>query len=484
MRTRIKKIIGITILFALSLNMPVFSDNSQNNISVTLNGTKLSMAVQPQMIKDRTMIPLRFVFEALGADVYWDDETLRGFQIIAAVKNNKKIIMAIEEYKFYKFTGNNIAGFAEESESVHLDVPPFIIDNITFIPIRAVCEAFDMTVDWEENTNTVRLSCSPDFINEKENDTFLKDHLKDLLKDEYFSGGFSPFVEIVYETPDVHADVMIVANETDPVPQACVINTNPDEIHAFLNAYQWHDYHIHCVPDSDAPHCTANFIYGDQQKESFFYRNDWLTLPYNSALNAKLKDVMESFYQQTEFSYRYFITAPLSVDYTALKEKLLDKDALYVYSHLAESDSPKHPYLTLEYQAYEKDYAHIKDISSVSTDEHELGEFEPDNIFIPFIDSLKEDGLYFSNNTPNFASSVSGQRIDNFFNRRITVYLQKPLDEQTVTNYTQRWPGSLEYSLPETYQFAMITDHILSAREVETIQNNYNIVIQEQPEKK
>lgn len=41
----------------------------------TVNGKNKSLDVPPQLIKDRTMVPLRFVTEALGAQVEWNGDT-------------------------------------------------------------------------------------------------------------------------------------------------------------------------------------------------------------------------------------------------------------------------------------------------------------------------------------------------------------------------------------------------------------------------
>ena len=54
------------------LTIPAMADNG---IQVTINGEAIPFYVPPQMVNDRTMVPLRAIFEALGASVDWNPET-------------------------------------------------------------------------------------------------------------------------------------------------------------------------------------------------------------------------------------------------------------------------------------------------------------------------------------------------------------------------------------------------------------------------
>ena len=48
--------------------------NGGEEISVFVNDERVSFDVAPTIINDRTMVPVRAIFEALGAEVRWDDE--------------------------------------------------------------------------------------------------------------------------------------------------------------------------------------------------------------------------------------------------------------------------------------------------------------------------------------------------------------------------------------------------------------------------
>ncbi|MCL2416270.1 MAG: stalk domain-containing protein [Defluviitaleaceae bacterium] len=114
-----------------------------NTINVTLNGTPVEFDVPPQMIDNRTMVPLRPIFEALGADIDWNGDT----QTVTATRNGTVVVMQV---------GNPV--ITVDGNNVTLDVAPVIIDGRTLVPARAVAESFGVSVDWDGNTQTVILT--------------------------------------------------------------------------------------------------------------------------------------------------------------------------------------------------------------------------------------------------------------------------------------------------------------------------------------
>ena len=147
---KIRKIISIFLTavmlsaFAGFGNYAVFAED---NITVTVNGNKLNFD-QPPIIKDgRTLVPLRAIFEALGAEVTWLGEE----QAIAAQSGDTTIVMQIGNNQFGKMTSS------DNGVTYDLDVPPEIINGRTLVPARAVAEALDCSVDWDGNTQTVTI---------------------------------------------------------------------------------------------------------------------------------------------------------------------------------------------------------------------------------------------------------------------------------------------------------------------------------------
>jgi len=131
---------GLKALTEKDINFDVLK--SYTGIAVIVNGNKVEFDVQPQIINGRTMVPVRGIFEALNAVVDWDGST----QTVIAKKDNTII----------KFTINELS-FKKNNEIKKLDVPAQIIDGRTLVPVRAIGESFDCTVDWDDSGVTKKV---------------------------------------------------------------------------------------------------------------------------------------------------------------------------------------------------------------------------------------------------------------------------------------------------------------------------------------
>ena len=100
------------------------------------------------MINDRTMVPMRRIFECVGAKVEWDEET----QKITATRRvwdhwrdeTTVIEMHIGSKTMY------VNGEAKE-----MDVAPILDGDRTLVPVRFITEAFDAKVDWDNDNQYV-----------------------------------------------------------------------------------------------------------------------------------------------------------------------------------------------------------------------------------------------------------------------------------------------------------------------------------------
>ncbi len=148
-----KKIISAILLIAIVLTMTtmVFADSK---IDVTVDGLKVIFDVEPQLINDRTMVPMRAIFEKLGATVTWEEAT----STVTAVKDKTTIKITI---------GSSIA--YKNKQSVTLDSPAVIVNDRTLVPIRFVSESLGCTVDWinmDKDYNRVLINSKSDWEKE------------------------------------------------------------------------------------------------------------------------------------------------------------------------------------------------------------------------------------------------------------------------------------------------------------------------------
>jgi hypothetical protein len=139
-----KKILGILIAVMMVVTLTATFVGAQQEISVKLNDAKIDFAdVKPQIISGRTMVPLRAIFEALGASVEWDDAT----KTVKSTKGDISISLTIGANELKK-----------NGESKALDVPAQIIDSRTMVPVRAISEAYECEVNWDDATKTVLIT--------------------------------------------------------------------------------------------------------------------------------------------------------------------------------------------------------------------------------------------------------------------------------------------------------------------------------------
>lgn len=139
-----KKIISILITIAImTTTIPVIA---QGDIKVTLDGKQIQFDVQPQIINDYTMVPMRAIFESLGYEVAWDGDART---VTAKKPNTRTIKMTVGNSKMY--VDDSINGYGV----FVLDAPPQIIDERTLVPVRAIAEADGCRVDWDGSTRTV-----------------------------------------------------------------------------------------------------------------------------------------------------------------------------------------------------------------------------------------------------------------------------------------------------------------------------------------
>ena len=119
-----------------------FGNIPKSSIGILVNGTALTFdpGAEPQIVEDRTMVPLRAIFEALNVQVNWDGNT----KTVTATGRDRQVVLTIGQKEI---TVNGI--------KTEIDVPAMIISDRTMVPVRAVAQSLGCTVDWIADTKTV-----------------------------------------------------------------------------------------------------------------------------------------------------------------------------------------------------------------------------------------------------------------------------------------------------------------------------------------
>ena len=117
-----------------------YSEEADKEIQVMLNGEPLTFDRAPIHYKDRVMVPIRTIFEALEYEVTWNEET----DTAIATKDDDIIHTAVGKCAITR--GNTIS---------YSDVAPINVSGRVMVPVRAIAEITGCTVTWDEETKTV-----------------------------------------------------------------------------------------------------------------------------------------------------------------------------------------------------------------------------------------------------------------------------------------------------------------------------------------
>ncbi len=126
----------------LSASIPQFMtvNHEPNNIQVYIGGEKQSYEQPPVNSNGNVLVPLRAIFESLGATVEWNSTT----QTVTATREGRTVILTIGSKTAY------INGVA-----VTLSAEPQLVNGYTMVPVRFVSEAFGGEVEWNGEASSV-----------------------------------------------------------------------------------------------------------------------------------------------------------------------------------------------------------------------------------------------------------------------------------------------------------------------------------------
>jgi len=111
------------------------------NVSVIVNGRTINFDQPPIERAGRVFVPLRGVFENLGASVVYSNG------MINATGNGRNVSLRIGS------TQATVNG-----QTQYLDVAPFLVGARTLVPLRFVAQALGASVDWNNSTSTVTIT--------------------------------------------------------------------------------------------------------------------------------------------------------------------------------------------------------------------------------------------------------------------------------------------------------------------------------------
>ncbi len=146
-----KKAITMLAMFGILFTVST-AVNAIKPIDIRIGGKVLETDVKPIIIEGRTMLPVRAVFEALGAEVDYIAEERKA----VATKKDTVVTFVID---------SNVMTINGAEKTI--DVPAMIKDSSTLVPVRACAESFDLKVEWNNNTRTVIIKAPVSVIEQR-----------------------------------------------------------------------------------------------------------------------------------------------------------------------------------------------------------------------------------------------------------------------------------------------------------------------------
>jgi len=113
------------------------------SIDVLLDGDRLEFEVPAQIINGRAVVPLRAIFEALGADIEWNEAA----KTVTATKGDAVVVLTI----------GSVSPIVN-GRVVTIDQPGIVISGRTMVPLRFVAEALSVSVNWDGTLRTVTIT--------------------------------------------------------------------------------------------------------------------------------------------------------------------------------------------------------------------------------------------------------------------------------------------------------------------------------------
>jgi len=121
-----------------------YAQDQNGGIQVTVNGNPVQFdAAQPQMIDGRVFVPIRGVFEQMGANVDWDPSS--------------QTVMADGHDRHVRLTLNSVDA-SVNGRVVTMDTPPQLVEDTTMVPLRFLSEALGGHVDWQPQNDLVAIT--------------------------------------------------------------------------------------------------------------------------------------------------------------------------------------------------------------------------------------------------------------------------------------------------------------------------------------
>lgn len=147
-----KRYLSAVLVFVLLISVISTASAAVNqgfvysNIRVVANGEWVTFPTPPVVKNERLLIPIRSVFEMMGAKVEWYPND----QSFSVTLGSNSILMKIGD-----------KNFEVNGQKMLMDVEPILLNGTSMVPLRFAAEALGVKVEWDSANNAVILGSRP-----------------------------------------------------------------------------------------------------------------------------------------------------------------------------------------------------------------------------------------------------------------------------------------------------------------------------------
>ena len=148
------------------------TDASETSITVLLNGEPVTFDAQPEILAGTTFVPLRSIFEQLGAEVEWNQQR----QEALLTSGREEICLKV---------GSRVA--IRNTEVSSLTDAPYLKEDRVMVPLRYLSESLGYDVTWNPETRTAEIRSSQSGSQEETSGSSSEDSGENTAEDTSFS---------------------------------------------------------------------------------------------------------------------------------------------------------------------------------------------------------------------------------------------------------------------------------------------------------
>lgn len=141
-----KKLIRNLFILSILLLGLMNAGTKAASLNLIIDGNNVTKSASPIVKNRRTLVPLRFIGEALGKEVIWNND-------------EKSVTVSDENASFKLYIDSKIIDNSDGTLKF-TDVAPCIVNRKTYLPLRAIAELMNIGVGYDKASSTVTIDSS------------------------------------------------------------------------------------------------------------------------------------------------------------------------------------------------------------------------------------------------------------------------------------------------------------------------------------